>query len=307
MLRAPALGFVLPLGLLFAARLYGAPWLSWERVARSVALRARPRSSCRVSCRVFCACDRPCPRSSGWRRRARGVDRVTLAAAVCEPPRLVARGICFDSALGRSYLASGGNPFRGASPLARPFPSRPPLPGRTIALTLNACRAGDLRRFLIGRVAAARGFHPLFHRRGLPSSLRFPSALVRASCSLRSRLRAHPRFPSPLWARFARPRHASPRVGEYVQTSWCVAFPLAAGANLAGCPFRSFYAAWRHLRGWGRPAAGILCQKRGAFAPRRLVVITPLRFATCARVVRLRIGCSSPRLCEDRDRGVTRE
>ena len=27
-LRAPALGFVLPLGLLFAARLYGAPWLS---------------------------------------------------------------------------------------------------------------------------------------------------------------------------------------------------------------------------------------------------------------------------------------
>lgn len=94
-LRAPALGFVLPLGLLFAARLCGAPWFSWGEVARSVALRARPRSSCRVSCRVFCACDRPCPLSSGWRRRARGVDRVTLAAAVCEPPRLVARGICF--------------------------------------------------------------------------------------------------------------------------------------------------------------------------------------------------------------------
>ena len=56
--------------------------------------------------------------------------------------------------------------------------------------------------------ANAQRLCPLSHRRGLPSLPRFPSLGGLASLALH-------RLPSPLWARFARPRHASPRADDF--------------------------------------------------------------------------------------------
>lgn len=114
------------------------------------------------------------------------------------------------------------------------FPSLPPLPGRTNALTLDACRACD--------TAASYSVASLLAR--LPPSLPSSRASLFAALSLSPGFAlpvvtlAPPRFPSPLWARYARPRHASPRAADYVPTSCSMVFPLAAGANLAECACR---------------------------------------------------------------------
>lgn len=71
--------------------------------------------------------------------------------------------------------------------------------------------------------------------------------------------------PLPCGLRFAPPTPRKPAYGEYVTASWCMMFPLAAGANHAECPFLSFYAL-RHLRVSGQPDAGILCRKKDARA-----------------------------------------
>ena len=71
--------------------------------------------------------------------------------------------------------------------------------------------------------------------------------------------------PLPCGLRYAPPTPRKPACGEYVKDSWCMMFPLAAGANHAECPFVSFYAL-RHLRVSGRPDAGILCRKKDARA-----------------------------------------
>ena len=71
--------------------------------------------------------------------------------------------------------------------------------------------------------------------------------------------------PLPCGLRYAPPTPRKPACGEYVTASWCMMFPLAAGANHAECPFLSFYAL-RHLRVSGRPDAGILCRKKDARA-----------------------------------------
>lgn len=71
--------------------------------------------------------------------------------------------------------------------------------------------------------------------------------------------------PLPCGLRFTQPTPLKPACGEYVAASWCMMFPLAAGANHAECPFLSFYAL-RHLRVSGRPDAGILCRKKDARA-----------------------------------------
>ena len=71
--------------------------------------------------------------------------------------------------------------------------------------------------------------------------------------------------PLPCGLRYAPPTPRKPACGEYEKASWCMMFPLAAGANHAECPFLSFYAL-RHLRVSGRPDAGILCRKKDARA-----------------------------------------
>ena len=241
---------------------------------------------------------RPRPRLSALGRGEPivSVGRAHRAPAARRPVEYVSVG-----SLGRYSVAGGGSLF---PPCLRPFPPcgaqspthvprsrRPPSSVRA-----NAHPTGV--RASVGRARPAT----LSHLRGLPSSLAFPP--LRGFATLRPYANA---CPLPCGLRYAPPTPRKPACGEYVAASWCMVFPLAAGANHAECPFLSFLclAAFARLGTAGR---GHTMPKKGrACVLCCLVVIIPLRFAKYGRVDRLHIAYSSQYQCEDPYQQAIRE
>ena len=158
-------------------------------------------------------------------------------------PRLRAAALSSLPACAPSPLAGRNLLPKFHAPAARPRP---------YALTLIP------PGFVLPLVALAPPRFPICA--GFPPSGAFPP--LRGFASLRPYANA---CPLPCGLRYAPPTPRKPACGEYEKASWCMVFPLAAGANHAECPFLSFYAL-RHLRVSGRPDAGILCRKKDARA-----------------------------------------
>ena len=157
---------------------------------------------------------------------------------ICRPSRSAKspRGvICIGRVVG-ALLAYG----RRLSPPSRRFPAAP-IPPESPA-TLFPCA----RRPCSADCANA---HPTGVRASVGRAR--PAALfVCAGCPLPTlSLPCGARFarpyanacPLPCGLRYAPPTPRKPAYGEYVASSWCMVFPLAAGANRAECPFCYFY------------------------------------------------------------------
>lgn len=157
-------------------------------------------------------------------------------------PRLRAAALSSLPACAPSPLAGRNLPLLFHAPAARPRPN---------ALTLIP------PGFVLPLVALAP---PRF-----PICAGFPPPSLSLPCGARYARPYANACPLPCGLRFAPPTPRKPACGEYVSVSWCMVFPLAAGANHAECPFLSFYAL-RHLRVSGRPDAGIICRKKDARA-----------------------------------------
>lgn len=230
-------------------------WLASAAPLRPASLPAM-RSVAHAACSRCGSPDPPSASTLGARSgRADCIGR-PCASSARRPP--AGEYVSVES-LGRYSVAGGGSLF---PPCLRPFPpcgaQSPTLVPRSrrppSSVRANAHPTGV--RASVGRARPAT----LSHLRGLPSSHAFPP--LRGFASLRPYANA---FPLPCGLRCAPPTPRKPACGEYVTVSWCMAFPLAAGANHAECPFLSFYAL-RHLRVSGRPDAGILCRKKDARA-----------------------------------------
>lgn len=134
-------------------------------ISRPFAPRPARRAVCSSSVARCYVCHRRRPYKRVW--------------ATFDVAHIAGRKICISVSLGRSYLASGGNPACGLLPSARNLLPHPPLPGRTNALTLDAmCARFRNRRFLFGRGA---GRAPLSTLPIAARALAFPLAGVRAS------------------------------------------------------------------------------------------------------------------------------